>query len=550
MSSRYADLVRLLLRHARGDLLAGAQVDGLGGGDDLPEGSDARARAFAEDLESMGPTYIKLGQLLSTRFDLLPAAYTDALTRLQDTVEPFPVAQVHEIVEEELGARIKDVFAFFDEEPLAAASLGQVHRATTRSGRDVVVKVQRPDVRETVRGDMDVLDTVTGLVDKHTSVGSSYGLNQLLHQFRRSLIDELDYRREARNLLRFIDLTGGHDRLVVPEPLLQLTTTRVLTMDYIEGRKVTDLGPLALLDLDARPIVEQLFHCYLQMILDDGVLHADPHPGNLLVTDDGRLALLDLGMVATVPQRVQAHVTKLLLAIHDGDGEEAAVVLGDMGHALDGYDVAGFRDDVAHLVSEAVTTGSDLEAGRLLVELSRVSGVHGLRPPAEMAMIGKALLNLDQTTSHLDPDFSPADAIRDNVSDIFASSLKVSPGGVLAAAIEAKEFTALLPKRANRILDALARGEMRVHVDAIDEQRLHLVLQRIANRLTLGLIIAATIIGAAMMMRVETESTVLGFPAIAMLFFTIAVLAAILLGVHIVLTDRKVSQQHPEPQER
>lgn len=548
-SSRYSDLVRLLLRHGRGDLLAGAQQDDLGADEDLPDGATKGAEAFAADLEAMGPTYIKLGQLLSTRFDLLPPAYTQALTRLQDSVKPFPFEQVREIVEEELGARIKDLFAFFDEEPLAAASLGQVHRATTRSGRDVVVKVQRPDVRETVRGDMDALDTVTGLADKHTSIGRSYGLNQLLRQFRRSLVDELDYRREARNLLRFIELTAEHDRLVVPEPVMQLTTTRVLTMEHIEGRKVTDLGPLALIDLDARPLVEQLFHCYLRMILDDGVLHADPHPGNLLVTDDGRLALLDLGMVATVPQRVQTHVTKLLLAINDGEGEEAAAVLADMGHPLEDHDAAAFRDDVAHLVSEAVASGSDLQAGLLLVELSRLSGVHGLRPPAEMAMIGKALLNLDQTTIHLDPDFSPADAIRDNVSDIFASSLKVSPGGLLTAAIETKEFTAQLPKRANRILDTLARGEMRVRVDAIDEQRLHLVLQRVANRLTLGLIIAATIIGAAMMMRVETDARILGFPAIAMVFFTVAVLAAVALAVHIVLTDREIARNHPSREE-
>ena len=548
-SSRYSDLVRLLLRHGRGDLLAGAQQDDFDADEGVPDAATKGAEAFAADLEAMGPTYIKLGQLLSTRFDLLPPAYTEALTRLQDSVEPFPFEQVREIVEDELGARIKDLFATFDEEPLAAASLGQVHRATTRSGRDVVVKVQRPDVRETVRGDMDTLDTVTGLADKHTSIGRSYGLNQLLRQFRRSLVDELDYRREARNLLRFIELTSEHDRLVVPEPLMQLTTTRVLTMDHIEGRKVTDLGPLALIDLDARPLVEQLFHCYLRMILDDGVLHADPHPGNLLVTDDGRLALLDLGMVATVPQRVQAHVTKLLLAINDGEGEEAAAVLADMGHPLEDHDAAAFRDDVAHLVSEAVASGSDLQAGRLLVELSRLSGVHGLRPPAEMAMIGKALLNLDQTTVHLDPDFSPADAIRDNVSDIFASSLKVSPGGLLTAAIETKEFTAQLPKRANRILDTLARGEMRVRVDAIDEQRLHLVLQRVGNRLTLGLIIAATIIGAAMMMRVETDARVLGFPAIAMVFFSVAVLAAVALAVHIVLTDRAVARSHPSRDE-
>ena len=199
----------------------------------------------------------------------------------------------------------------------------------------------------------------------------------------------------------------------------------------------------------------------------------------------------------------------------------------------------------ARLEAVQIAGFSAAEATRLfpLPDTRMIEGLQiRLRPPAEMAMIGKALLNLDQTTSHLDPDFSPADAIRDNVSDIFASSLKVSPGGVLAAAIEAKEFTALLPKRANRILDALARGEMRVHVDAIDEQRLHLVLQRIANRLTLGIIIAATIIGAAMMMRVETDARIFGFPAIAMVFFTIAVVAALALGVQIVLTDRKLGR--------
>ena len=544
--SSYTDLVRLLLRYGRTDLLSGAQLDefAIGDEDAVDQGSERTAEAFAADLERMGPTYIKMGQLLSTRFDLLPPAYTEALTRLQDTVEPFPFEQVQEIVESELGARIKDLFATFDEEPLASASLGQVHRATTRSGKDVVVKVQRPDVRDTIRDDMSVLGKVTEVADKRTSVGRSYGLSQLLSQFRRSLVGELDYRREAKNLLRFVDLTRDYEHLVVPEPVLQLTTSRVLTMEHIEGRKVTDLGPLALMDIDARPMVEQLFRAYLRMILDDGVLHADPHPGNLLVTDDGRIALLDLGMVATVPARVQTQIVKLLLAISDGDGEECAQVLAEMGHPLEDYDAAAFRDEVAHLVSEAVGSGPDMEAGRVLVDLSRISGSHGLRPPAEMSMVGKALLNLDQATAHLDPTFAPAEAIRDNVSEIFASSLKTSPGGILAAAIEAKEFTALLPKRANRILDALSQGELRVNVDAIDEQRLHLVLQRVANRLTLGLIIAATIIGAAMMMRVETDARIFGFPAIAMVFFTIAVVAAIALGVQIVLTDRKLARTH------
>lgn len=542
-AGRYADLVRLLLRYGRSDLVSGTGNDEFAVGEDATTGDTEKAEAFARDLEQMGPTYIKLGQLLSTRFDLLPPAYTEALTRLQDTVAPFPFDEVKQIVEAELGADLRHLFAEFDETPLAAASLGQVHRAVTRGGRDVVVKVQRPDVRETIAGDMSVLGRLADVTDKRTSVGRQYGMAQLLGQFRRSLLGELDYRREAKNLLRFIELTADYDRLVVPAPVMELTTSRVLTMDHVDGRKVTDVGPLGLMEVDAEPIVEQLFRCYLRMILDDGVLHADPHPGNLLLTDDGRLALIDLGMVATVPARVQSQVVKVLLAISDGDGEECAAVLAEMGHPLESYDAAAFRDDVHHLVSEAVASGPDMEAGTVLVELSRLSGMHGLRPPAEMSMIGKALLNLDQATTHLDPEFAPAEAIRDNVSEIFAASLKTSPGGILAAAIEAKEFTALLPKRANRILDSLTQGELQIKVDALDEQRLHLVLQRIANRLVLGMIIAATIIGAAMMMRIRTDWTIGGLPAVAMLFFTFAVVAGTALGVSIVLGDRKVARK-------
>jgi predicted unusual protein kinase regulating ubiquinone biosynthesis (AarF/ABC1/UbiB family) len=510
--------------------------------DEQPTGDEAKAAAFVRDLEELGPTYIKLGQLLSTRFDLLPEAYTSALARLQDDAEPFGYDVVEEIVESELGARVRHLFADFEQEPMAAASLGQVHRATLPDGRPVVVKVQRPGAREVTREDMETLAKLADLADRHTSAGRRYGFADLLSQFRRTLAGELDYRREARNLVRFGELTADHDLLVVPQPVADHSTSRVLTMERIEGRKVTDVGPLGLLDVDARPMVEQLFRCYLTLMLDHGVLHADPHPGNLMLTDDGRLALLDLGMVASLSPRLQDRVTKLLLAIGDGDGEEAALVLAGMGHPLADYDAAGFREEVAHLVSEAVGSGSEVQAGAVLVELSRLSGAHGLRPPAEMSMVGKALLNLDRATLHLDPDFAPAEAIRDNLGRLLSSGLKVSPAGVMAAALEAKEFTTLLPKRGNQILDRLAEGELTLRVRAIDEQRLHRVLQRLANRLTLGIVIASTVVGAAMMMRVPTDHEILGYPAIAMGLFSFAVLAGAALSTWIVVTDRRVAR--------
>jgi len=247
--------------------------------------------------------------------------------------------------------------------------------------------VQRTGIREVVRDDMAVLERLAALADDHTGAGRQWGFGRLPAQFRRTLAGELDYRRELRNLQRFRGLTADYEHIVVPEPLPDYSTSRVLTMEFIEGRKVTDVGPMGLLDVDTEPIVEELFACYLTMILDARVLHVDPHPGNLLLTPDGRIALLDLGMVASVPPPIQTQVVKLLLAISDGNGEETAGVLASMGHPLPGYDAARFREDVAHLVSSAVEMGGGLQAGSVLVELSRLSGEHGLRPPAEMAMV-------------------------------------------------------------------------------------------------------------------------------------------------------------------
>ncbi|MDO5533477.1 MAG: AarF/UbiB family protein, partial [Propionibacteriaceae bacterium] len=554
---RVSQMLGLLARHARPGLLAGPDDEGVPGEGGAGasgsgaggSGGGAGAARLASDLEDMGPTFIKFGQLLSTRYDLLPGEYTDALARLQDDVDPIPADEVRARIEEELGLRVRDLYSRFDDEPLAAASLGQVHRATTVTGREVVVKVLRPDVRTIVHDDMELLGQVASLVDDKTPAGPRLGTATLLAQFRRSLADELDYRKELANLTRFRELAADEDDLVVPEPLARFSTDQVLTMEYVPGRKVTDVGSLGLLDVDGPALAEALFRFMLRTLLDEGLLHADPHPGNLLITPEGRLGIIDLGMVARIPRRVQAQLVKLLLAIGEGDGEQVATILSGMGHPLPDHDAVAFRDEVAHLVSATLTLGSELQAGSVLVELARLSGAHGLRPPAEMSLVGKALLNLDQTVMHLDPDFSPGEAIKANLVTLIGAGLSVSPGTAIAGALEAKEFAENLPRRANRVLDALADGELAVRVNAFDEDRLLSVAQRLANRVTMGIVLAAITVAAALMMGIEGGPRLLGYPALAVVFFLIAALSGLGLVLGIYLTDRR-TRKRAEAHER
>jgi ubiquinone biosynthesis protein len=403
---RYKDVVRLLVKYGRRDIVDQAGLDDVLEGEDGEGALSAKGEDLARDLEALGPTYVKLGQLLSTRADLLPAPYIQALARLQDDVEPFSAEEVEEVVCSALGARISNVFASFDRSPIASASLGQVHRATLHDGRPVAVKVQRPGIREQIVEDMDALEEIAELLDHRTEWGRRFGFAAMVDQFRRSLMRELDYRREAQHLLTLRENLASFDRIVVPAPVVDLSRSTVLTMEFIGGRKISSVGPVAMTDVDGAELADQLFGAYLQQVLQDGFFHADPHPGNVYLTDDGDLALLDLGMVARVDDQMQDSLVKLLLAVSEGRGREAAAAAAELGEKLDGFDEDGFCRDVSDLVSSHQGRAmEDIQPGAIVAELTRIAGESGLRPAPELTMLGKALLNLDDVARRLDPEF-------------------------------------------------------------------------------------------------------------------------------------------------
>jgi len=548
---QYRDLAWLLLKHGRGDLVKRAGLSDLALANAPAASADtgAGATTLAADLERLGPTYIKLGQLLSTRADMLPQSYIDALARLQDNVEPFDYEAVEATVSRELGVRISKAFADFERKPIAAASLGQVHRARLRDGRAVVVKVQRPDIQEQITQDLDALCEVAQFLDSNTEAGRQYEIAPMILTLRKSLLNELDYRREARNLIALNDNLIDFDRIVVPLPIEDYTTSCVLTMDYIRGRKITSVSPLRRIELDRGELIDQLFQAYLKQILIDGFFHADPHPGNVFLTDEDTIALLDLGMVAHVPPTLQDGFLKLILAVAEGRGDKAAQVAITIGSKREDYDEAQFFRRISELVAENLdVTLGHANVGRSTLEIKRIAAECGVSLPPEITMVGKALLNLDEIARTLAPEFDPTRAIRDNTVAIMQRKFRasLSPGRLFTSVLEAKETLEELPRRVNTILERVANNDIRIKVDALEEETLIEGMQKIANRITTGLVIAALIIGAAMLMRVETSFRILGYPGFAMILFSLAAGGGIWLVASILTKDMRARRKHPK----
>lgn len=540
---RYKQVLGLMIKYGHGDLVKKAPIVD----DPLefapPPPVPPGARELAKDLEELGPTFIKLGQLLSTRSDFVPLAYMEALSMLQDHIQPFSYEKVEAIVNVEIGARISKAFQHFDPVPMAAASLGQVHYAVLRSGQEVAVKVQRPDVREQVATDLAAISEIADFLDRHTEMGRRFEFTKIVNELRKALLRELDYRQEAQTMRLMREKLAGFRRLVIPAPVDDYSSGRVLTMEYVDGTKVTKLHPVVRLEVDGGLLAEEVFRSYLHQILIMGVFHADPHPGNVFLTSDNqRVALLDFGMVARVGPEMQDHLLKLLLAISEGQSDRAAAVAQVMGTERDDFDEAAFRREISELVSQQQgATVTELQVGKIVMNVTQIAARTGLSLPDELTMLGKTLLNLDLVGRTLDPSFDPNESIRRNAAELMqAKTLKsLSPGNLLNSLLDAKELIEKLPGRLNQFLEVVAGNRLKIHLDTIDEKVVMTGLQKVANRITLGLILASLIVGASMLMRIETSFRIFGYPGFAMLLFLLACGGGLSLAWQIMRSDTR-----------
>ncbi|MGH7623075.1 MAG: ABC1 kinase family protein, partial [Gemmatimonadaceae bacterium] len=504
-------------------------------GDEIPD----KARAFRKRLVELGPAYVKLGQVLSTRPDLLPPPYIAELERLQDDVGPVPLSDVEQTIESELNARMSKLFASFDETPLGSASLGQVHAAELRDGRPVVVKVQRPNIREQLADDVDFFRQLANFMSEHTAAGTRVDMLGIVQQLEQVLGDELDYRIEARNAATFRRALAEFPRILVPRVVEGYTTERVLTTERVRGQKISDVSPLVRVEHDFHPIADELTRAYLKQITIDGHFHADPHPGNMFIVLpedanpptpsearandrravqrpavtpltrlendaqrnaavtpvdlDVKLALIDFGMTARLATSAREHVVRLLLDLADNRGEDAAETLIELGTELPGFEREVYVREIAALMARNYNlTIGELHTGSVLYELINISFQRGLRLPAELVLLAKALFNLDAVTRALDPTFSPIPTIREFGNQIAADRAKreLNPRRLFQLASESSDLVMALPHRLDLITSRLASNDFETRVDVPQISLMMEALQKVANRVFSGLVLA------------------------------------------------------------
>jgi ubiquinone biosynthesis protein len=484
-------------------------------------------------LQELGPFYVKLGQILSSRASFLPQEWITELTKLQDAVPPFPYEQVQDIILTELGALPHEIFAEFDPIPVAAASIGQVHRARLMDGTEVVVKVQRPNIQQQVQSDVAIMREIARLVEDRTQLGKRLGLVGTIEEFSQVLREEMDYRNEAANADRLRKNLVDFWQVRVPVMYWNKTTPRVLTMERIAGVKINDLEQLRASGCDLHALADVFIRSLFQQLLIDGFFHADPHPGNLFVDlTDCKLAYIDLGMTGNLMAEQREMLTEIVLGVLRRDSREVARILMKFGTRYRPVNESNLRRAIDRIIMRYMDVSlAQVSFSEMMSDLLRAVFVNGIRLPSELSVAVKALMQGEQVARDLNPDvriFEILNAIArqlilkrldprlllDNFSDVLR---------------EANRLSRVIPRATETLLTQMAEGTFHIGLDIPDFKREMAHLYAIANRLTAGLIVAGMIIGSAIAMGVPPDQSWSLIPILGVIGFILSMVVAGLL---------------------
>ncbi len=445
-----------------------------------------------EILQSLGPTFIKLGQIASTRRDLVPSEIAKELEKLQDQVSGFSIKQVQEIIEMELGEKLEDLFQEFNEKPVASASIGQVHQAVLRTGEMVAVKVQRPDIRSIVQTDLEILDDITRMMEANLSWAKTYQVRKMMAEFSNSLLAELDYQTEGRNGERIAKQFQDNLEVVIPKIYWDYSTNKVLTMDYITGVKVNQIETLKEEGYNLKLIARRITDSMLHQILMEGFFHGDPHPGNIYILPGNKVAYIDFGMIGRISEDTKFHFASLVIHLQNGNTKGLLQTIIAMGLHTSGTDMNTLYNDVDQFVMKYSDIPlSKISIGSALKDLLDIIYQHQIQVPADLSNLGKTLFLIESIVSDLDPELSILDTIKPFGEKLLRK--RYEPKSILqntwSELVENAHVFSKIPKNLKDLTSTVQQGKLHFEMSITEMKDFLQRLDRISNRLAFSIIL-------------------------------------------------------------
>ncbi|NOG84324.1 MAG: AarF/ABC1/UbiB kinase family protein [Planctomycetes bacterium] len=491
-------------------------------------------------LEELGPAFIKLGQILSTRPDIVPLEFCKEFEKLQDKVPPFELNKVEEVIQRELKKSTHELFNNFSDTPVAAASLSQVHYAELKSGEKVVVKVQRPNIKKVITTDLKILEGLAKLLEKHMEESRAYNPVAIVDEFQESILKEIDFNAEATNVVRF-QLNFKDDATVyVPKIFRHVSTGKVLTLERIEGTKITDRDQIEKLGLDRRQIAVNGADAILKQVFIDGLFHADPHPGNIFIIEGNKIVFLDYGMVGRIDEETKDQLATILTAIIERDVSEISDTFLAMG-MIEGVDVRKLNLGLSIIMDSYYGVPlKDLRVGPLLVDIVKLVTQYKVKVPPELFLLAKTVLTIESIGKSLYPEFDMVAQAKPFVVTLLKS--RYSPKKIAKEIRKfAKDLNRLknnLPKDLNLILNKIKKGTLKIDFEHKGLEDLILHMDKVSNRIAFSVIIAALVIGSSIIMQTDKGLLLLGFPVLGIVGFLVASFLGLGLAIGILRSGR------------
>ncbi len=445
-------------------------------------------------LQGLGPAFIKLGQIASTRRDLVPEEITKELEQLQDQVTSFSFRKVREIIEDELGDTLENLFQDFNETPIATASIGQVHIAHLLSGEPVAIKIQRPDIQPIVETDLEILDGLAKLMEAKLSWAKNYQIRKMIHEFTISLLDELDYNIEGRNGDRIAKQFKQNSFIHIPKIYWQFTTKKILTMEFIQGIKVSHYEQLDEEGYDRKLIAERLTQSMLHQILMEGFFHGDPHPGNIYVLPDNKISYLDFGMIGRLSDDMKYQFASLVINLQHGNTKGMIKTFSSMGLLSDETNLSSLKNELDSLkVNYYDIPLSEISLGSAITDIFTIAYHHQIQIPSDLMILGKTLLTLEGIIEKLDPNFSIMKAVEPFGVQLVRN--RYNPKSIIKNSwtqiVETVEVLSELPKSLKEITSTIQKGKLRLDINVPELQLFLQRLDKISNRLSFSIILLA-----------------------------------------------------------